>query len=85
MAPFEVEPEYLALVDPATLLPVPAVDRRVLVAVARAVGTTRLIDNTFIGIAPGRPGSPAMQPPVPETTPAPEHPATTPEPLGAPR
>ena len=49
MAPHDVEPEYLALVDPDTLAPVQRIDRDVLVAVAARVGATRLIDNTLIG------------------------------------
>src|SRR3954451_11438234 len=43
-----VEPEYLALVDPATLEPVEALEGEVLVAVAARVGDVRLIDNTII-------------------------------------
>jgi pantoate--beta-alanine ligase len=45
MNDFDVEPEYLALVDPKTLSPVEAVDGEVLVAVAARVGPVRLIDN----------------------------------------
>jgi pantoate--beta-alanine ligase len=45
---FDVEPEYLALVDPETLAPVGAVDRAVLLAVAARVGEVRLIDNTIL-------------------------------------
>jgi len=48
MAPHQVEPEYLALVDPDTLAPQSTVNGRVLVAVAARVGRTRLIDNTLI-------------------------------------
>jgi pantoate--beta-alanine ligase len=44
----DVEPEYLALVDPDTLTPLSTVNGRVLVAVAARVGSTRLIDNTLI-------------------------------------
>ncbi len=43
-----VEPEYLALVDPDSFLPMKTVDGRVLVAVAARIGATRLIDNTII-------------------------------------
>jgi pantoate--beta-alanine ligase len=43
-----VEPEYLALVDPATLEPVTALEGDVLVTVAARVGDVRLIDNTII-------------------------------------
>jgi pantothenate synthetase len=48
MQPFDVEPEYLELVDPETLVPVSALDGPVLVAVAARLGSTRLIDNTLI-------------------------------------
>ena len=48
MAPHEVDPEYLALVDPDSFSPVDSVNGRVLVAVAARVGDTRLIDNALI-------------------------------------
>jgi pantoate--beta-alanine ligase len=48
MSDFDVEPEYLALVDPESLEPVGDVDRPVLVAVAARVGPVRLIDNTLV-------------------------------------
>jgi pantoate--beta-alanine ligase len=49
MAPFAVEPEYLALVHPKTLAPLSSVDGDgALVAVAARVGATRLIDNTLL-------------------------------------
>ena len=47
MAPYRVEPEYLALVDPDTFSPVATVNGRVLVAVAARIGDTRLIDNAL--------------------------------------
>ena len=47
----DVEPDYLAVVDPDTLEPLTAVNGRVLVAVAARVGPTRLIDNTLIQVA----------------------------------
>lgn len=40
-----VEVDYLAIVDPRSLLPAPAVERGTLVAAAAYVGRTRLIDN----------------------------------------
>lgn len=56
MAALDVEPEYLALVDPDTFAPVARVaDRDVLVAVAARVGRARLIDNDTIH-RNGRPG-----------------------------
>jgi pantoate--beta-alanine ligase len=48
MTPFEVEPEYLALVDPEDLSPVTAVDQETLLAVAAHVGPVRLIDNAIL-------------------------------------
>jgi pantoate--beta-alanine ligase len=54
MTPFDVEPEYLALVDPEDLSPVGTVDQATLLAVAAHVGPVRLIDNTILV-----PGSPA--------------------------
>jgi pantoate--beta-alanine ligase len=49
MAPFAVEPEYLAVVHPDTLAPLDAIDGDgALVAIAARVGTTRLIDNTLL-------------------------------------
>ena len=50
LAEHDVEPEYLALVDPDTFEPAERVDGRVLVAVAARVGSTRLIDNSLIEI-----------------------------------
>ena len=50
-----VEPEYLALVDPDSFLPVDTVNGRVLVAVAARVGSTRLIDNALIQTEGGDP------------------------------
>jgi pantoate--beta-alanine ligase len=48
MDPFDVEPEYLALVDPEDLRPVGSVDQDALLAVAARVGQVRLIDNTIL-------------------------------------
>ena len=44
----EVEPEYLALVDPETLEPCETLARDCLLAVAARIGEVRLIDNTII-------------------------------------
>jgi pantoate--beta-alanine ligase len=55
MAPYAVEPEYLALVDPDTFSPVDTVNGRVLVAVAARVGDTRLIDNALFQTRGGDP------------------------------
>jgi pantoate--beta-alanine ligase len=43
-----VRVDYLAVVDPNTLLPVTSVERGTLVAVAAYVGSTRLIDNFLV-------------------------------------
>jgi pantoate--beta-alanine ligase len=43
----QIDPEYLALVDPETLAPVAQIDAPVLVAVAARIGRARLIDNVI--------------------------------------
>jgi pantoate--beta-alanine ligase len=48
MTPFDVEPEYLALVSPHTLEPVSRLDEPALLAVAARLGATRLIDNVTL-------------------------------------
>ena len=48
MTPFDVEPEYLALVDPEDLSPVTTVDQESLLAIAAHVGPVRLIDNAIL-------------------------------------
>jgi pantoate--beta-alanine ligase len=40
--------DYAEVVDPDTLLPVPAATKGTLIAVAARVGTTRLIDNLLL-------------------------------------
>jgi pantoate--beta-alanine ligase len=52
MEPFAVEPEYVALVDPATLEPVQSLDAPALLAIAARVGATRLIDNAVLEPSP---------------------------------
>jgi pantoate--beta-alanine ligase len=54
----DVEPEYLALVDPDSFAPIENVNGRVLVAVAARIGDTRLIDNTIIHTAATPDGAP---------------------------
>jgi pantoate--beta-alanine ligase len=54
----DVEPEYLALVDPDSFAPITNVNGRVLVAVAARIGDTRLIDNTIIHTAATPDGAP---------------------------
>lgn len=48
LAEAEVEPEYVALVDPDSFTPVTVADGPVLVAIAARVGRTRLIDNVVL-------------------------------------
>ena len=50
-----IEPEYLAVVDPATLAPVQRVEGPVLIAVAARVGGARLIDNVIATPAGSKP------------------------------
>jgi pantoate--beta-alanine ligase len=57
----DVEPDYLALVDPDSFQPITNVNGRVLVAVAARVGDTRLIDNTIITTAATPDGAPTTQ------------------------
>ncbi len=44
----EVRLDYLSVVDPESLEPIPEISRTALVAVAAYVGSTRLIDNTVL-------------------------------------
>src|SRR5947209_7981619 len=59
MLPFDVSPEYLALVDPETLEPLVELTARGLLAIAARIGGVRLIDNELLQPA---------QVPVPTTT-----------------
>jgi pantoate--beta-alanine ligase len=45
MTPYDVDPEYLAVVDADTFKPLDEIDRRAVIAVAARVGDVRLIDN----------------------------------------
>ncbi|MEP6589594.1 MAG: pantoate--beta-alanine ligase [Gemmatimonadota bacterium] len=44
-----VQPDYIAIVDPESLAPVPRAVAGTIVAVAARVGVTRLIDNVILG------------------------------------
>jgi pantoate--beta-alanine ligase len=57
-----VELEYLELVDPETLVSVPALDDEVRAVIAARVGTTRLIDNTLIKAPRRARHTPSRQP-----------------------
>ncbi len=48
-----VRSDYVALVDPATLEPLPQLDRPALLAIAAHVGGVRLIDNVTLAPVPG--------------------------------
>jgi pantoate--beta-alanine ligase len=48
MTRFEVEPEYLELVERDTLEPLDTLQEAALLVVAARIGTTRLIDNTIL-------------------------------------
>ncbi len=82
MAPFDVEPEYLALVSPDTLEPVERLQEPALLAIAARVGSTRLIDNITLDPAGAilDPTVPA-DPRSPGTLPKPLSPAVNPDPL----
>ncbi len=48
LRPFDVEPEYLALVEPDTLEPVDTLTGEALLAIAARIGEVRLIDNAIL-------------------------------------
>jgi pantoate--beta-alanine ligase len=48
MRPFEVKPEYVALVDPESLEPLEQLSDGALIAIAARVGSVRLIDNAIL-------------------------------------
>jgi pantoate--beta-alanine ligase len=50
--------DYLAIVDPDTLLPIDDVSSGALLAIAAYVGNTRLIDNVLLGSTTGNAGIP---------------------------
>jgi pantoate--beta-alanine ligase len=55
MAPFELEPEYVALVERDTFEPVETLARTALLAIAARVGPVRLIDNALLDPAASAP------------------------------
>lgn len=55
----DVQPDYLELVDPETLLPCEELRQEALLAVAARIGQTRLIDNAILRPAPARTEHPA--------------------------
>ncbi len=52
LAARRVQPEYVELVDPATLVPLERLERPALLALAATIGAVRLIDNATIVPAP---------------------------------
>ena len=48
LRPFDVEPEYLELVEPDTLEPIDTLTREALLAIAARIGEVRLIDNAIL-------------------------------------
>lgn len=74
MTPFDVEAEYLALVNPDTLEPVSRLEEPTLLAIAARVGSTRLIDNvTLYPVL--RPAPPPIMRLTPHPTSRPDQPA----------
>jgi pantoate--beta-alanine ligase len=69
MVPFDVEPEYLALVDAQTLDDVPQLEETALLAVAAYVGSVRLIDNVILDPSNLTNAPPAAPPPPREERP----------------
>ncbi len=68
MAPFGIQPEYLALVDERTLAPVQRLEGRALLAVAAPVGPVRLIDNAFLSPVPASAPTPTSRRPSVQRT-----------------
>jgi pantoate--beta-alanine ligase len=66
LEPFDVGPEYVALVDPLTLEPIERLDAPALLAIAAQVGVTRLIDNIILDPTIAETGEPS--PPSGATT-----------------
>jgi len=58
MRPFDVEPEYLALVEPETLEPVAQLEGDALLALAARFGEVRLIDNAILSPDAAHPSVP---------------------------
>jgi pantoate--beta-alanine ligase len=58
MRPFEVEPEYVALVEPDTLEPVAALTGEALLALGARIGEVRLIDNAVLSPATSQTSQP---------------------------
>jgi pantoate--beta-alanine ligase len=85
MVPFEVEPEYLALVDAQTLEDVSQLAEPALLAVAAYVGSVRLIDNAILDPSNIAGALSASTSGPRATSSAAYHQAATPTPLPSPR
>ncbi len=79
MLELDVEPEYLALVDPDTFEPRGELTGETLLAIAAPIGDVRLIDNAILApaVAPAAP-APAVAPAAPAPAVAPAAPAVAP-------
>jgi pantoate--beta-alanine ligase len=62
MRPFDVVPEYLALVEPDTLEPVDTLAGETLLAIAARIGEVRLIDNATLAPVAEQAPTPAQHP-----------------------
>jgi len=63
----ELVPEYVALVDPATLEPIEELDSSALLALAVRIGEVRLIDNALLGTAAASSADPTNPAKAPST------------------
>jgi pantoate--beta-alanine ligase len=70
MSALDVEPEYIALVQPDTLDPVARLEQPALLAIAARIGETRLIDNAILSPASDAVSSATSQPDLNSTFPA---------------
>jgi pantoate--beta-alanine ligase len=69
LAAVGIEPEYLQIVDPVTMLPASSADGELLVLVAARLGSTRLIDNIPIRVARDTRAEASTAPPPRSLTP----------------
>jgi pantoate--beta-alanine ligase len=72
MSAFDIEPEYIALVQPDTLDPVARLEQPALLAIAARVGETRLIDNVILSPSALTEPNPTSQPALHLTFPSPQ-------------
>jgi pantoate--beta-alanine ligase len=72
MSEFDVEPEYVELVQPDTLDPVACLEQPALLAIAARVGETRLIDNVILSPSAPTELNPTSQPALHSTFSSPQ-------------